>query len=86
MGAGEENSGMPADWEIPANLQPDPNDYPYDLDRTLSAVVAYALCGGQRSLSQLGYAPLPRVLVRGGLIQAANIPGHGPIPTPAHCH
>jgi S1-C subfamily serine protease len=30
---------MPADWEIPANLQPDPNDYPYDLERTLSAVV-----------------------------------------------
>jgi S1-C subfamily serine protease len=30
---------MPADWEIPANLQPDPNDYPYDLDRALSAVV-----------------------------------------------
>ena len=30
---------MPADWEIPAKLQPDPNDYPYDLDRALSAVV-----------------------------------------------
>jgi S1-C subfamily serine protease len=28
-----------ADWEIPANLQPDPEDYPYDLERTLSAVV-----------------------------------------------
>jgi S1-C subfamily serine protease len=37
--AGKESSGMPADWEIPANLQPDPNDYPYDLERTLSAVV-----------------------------------------------
>jgi S1-C subfamily serine protease len=37
--AGEENSGMPADWEIPANLQPDPNDYPYDLGRALNAVV-----------------------------------------------
>jgi len=30
---------MPADWEIPANLQPDPNDYPYDLGRALNAVV-----------------------------------------------
>jgi len=30
---------MPADWEIPANLQPNPNDYPYDLNRALSAVV-----------------------------------------------
>ncbi|HEY6434403.1 MAG TPA: S1C family serine protease [Acetobacteraceae bacterium] len=28
-----------ADWEIPANLQPDPEDYPYDLERTLKAVV-----------------------------------------------
>jgi S1-C subfamily serine protease len=37
--AGEEKRGMPADWEIPANLQPDPNDYPYDLERALSAVV-----------------------------------------------
>jgi len=54
--------------------------------RTLSAVVSYALCGGQRSLSQLGYAPLPRAMVRGGLIQDAHIPGHGPIPTPSHCH
>ncbi|HET6184437.1 MAG TPA: S1C family serine protease [Acetobacteraceae bacterium] len=28
-----------ADWEIPANLQPDPGDYAYDLERALSAVV-----------------------------------------------
>jgi S1-C subfamily serine protease len=27
------------DWEIPANLQPDPSDYAYDLERALSAVV-----------------------------------------------
>ncbi len=27
------------DWEIPANLQPDPDDYPFDLDRALRAVV-----------------------------------------------
>jgi S1-C subfamily serine protease len=27
------------DWEIPANLQPDPSDYTFDLDRTLTAVV-----------------------------------------------
>ena len=53
---------------------------------TLSAFVAFALCGGQRHLSQLGYAPLPAALVRGGLQQAAHIPGHGTIPSPAHCH
>ncbi|MGC8477702.1 MAG: S1C family serine protease [Acetobacteraceae bacterium] len=28
-----------ADWEIPANLQPDPSDYSYDLTRALDAVV-----------------------------------------------
>lgn len=27
------------DWEIPRNLQPRPNDYAFDLDRALSAVV-----------------------------------------------
>ncbi len=31
---------MPStDWEIPANLQPDPSDYAFDLDRALKAVV-----------------------------------------------
>ena len=28
------------DWEIPLNLQPDPGDYSFDLDRALSAVVS----------------------------------------------
>ena len=54
--------------------------------RTLSAFAVFALCAGQRSLNQLGYAPLPPALVRGGLLQAAHIPGHGTIPAPAHCH
>ncbi len=27
------------DWEIPPNLQPDPGDYAFDLDRTLKSVV-----------------------------------------------
>ncbi|HST75812.1 MAG TPA: S1C family serine protease [Acetobacteraceae bacterium] len=29
-----------SDWEIPTNLQPDPEDYPYDLERTLKGVVS----------------------------------------------
>ena len=29
-----------SDWEIPTNLQPDPGDYPYDLERTLKGVVS----------------------------------------------
>ncbi|HEY1411253.1 MAG TPA: S1C family serine protease, partial [Rhodopila sp.] len=28
------------DWEIPSNLQPDPNDYSFDLERALKAVVS----------------------------------------------
>ena len=28
------------DWEIPANLQPDPSDYSFDLEQALKAVVS----------------------------------------------
>ena len=28
------------DWEIPPNLQPDPHDYSFDLERALRAVVS----------------------------------------------
>jgi hypothetical protein len=28
------------DWEIPPNLQPDPGDYSFDLERALKAVVS----------------------------------------------
>src|SRR5262249_47976229 len=36
------NSGMPqpADWKVRSSVQPKPQDYTYDLDRALSAVVA----------------------------------------------
>ena len=30
---------MPKDWDIPAELQPDPGDYSFDLDRALSCVI-----------------------------------------------
>jgi hypothetical protein len=48
--------------------------------RSLSAFVSYLLCSGQRLTSDLGYAPLPAALVKGGLEQAAHIPGHVHIP------
>ena len=51
--------------------------------RTLSTFLLYALCGGQRQVSGLGYAPLPANLVKGGLLQVANIPGH--VAVPARC-
>ena len=63
-----------------------PTNFTAAKGHTLRAFVAYALCQGQRQLSQLGYAPLPPALVAGGLIQASHIPGRGAIPTPAHCH
>jgi ABC-type phosphate transport system substrate-binding protein len=63
-----------------------PTNFTKAKGHTLAAFTVFALCGGQRDLKQLGYAPLPRALVRGDLVQAAHIPGHGPIPSPARCH
>jgi ABC-type phosphate transport system substrate-binding protein len=53
--------------------------------RTLSAFLDFALCRGQRQLVALGYAPLPRNLVSGGLREVALIPGHVRVPTLAQC-
>jgi ABC-type phosphate transport system substrate-binding protein len=63
-----------------------PTNFTSAKGHSLRAFVSYVLCQGQRQLSGLGFAPLPPALVAGGLIQANRIPGHGPIPTPAHCH
>jgi len=70
---------------VPREGTPLPGNFTEAKGRTLSAFAVFALCGGQRFLNQLGYAPLPSGLVQGGLKQAAHIPGHGPIPTPAQC-
>ena len=51
--------------------------------RTLSTFLIYALCAGEQQIAQTGYAPLPKNLVRAGLLQVANIPGH--VPVPAQC-
>ena len=37
--ANDDDSRQTPDWEIPANLQPDPADYAFDLERTLKSVV-----------------------------------------------
>jgi len=63
-----------------------PTNFTKAKGRTLAAFAVFGLCRGQRHLGKLGYAALPPALVHGGLVQAAHIPGHGPIPTPAHCH
>ncbi|MFD7639398.1 substrate-binding domain-containing protein [Kitasatospora sp. NPDC059795] len=42
----------------------------------LSRYLAYVLCAGQREADDLGYSPIPRNLVRGGLLQTQHIPGN----------
>ena len=37
--ANDDESPQTPDWEIPTNLQPDPEDYGFDLERTLKSVV-----------------------------------------------
>ena len=37
--ANEDDSSQTPDWEIPSNLQPNPEDYGFDLERTLKSVV-----------------------------------------------
>jgi ABC-type phosphate transport system substrate-binding protein len=68
-------------WIAPRTGGPLPPAFTKARGRTLSAVVVYALCGGQRHLAGLGYAPLPGNLVAGGLLEAGKIPGHGSVPT-----
>jgi ABC-type phosphate transport system substrate-binding protein len=66
--------------------KPPPPNFTNAKGRTLSAFTVFALCHGQSQLPALGYAPIPPNLIKDGLQQAAHIPGHGPIPTPAQCH
>lgn len=42
---------------------------------TLSTWANYFLCAGQQSAESLGYSPLPRPLIQGGIIQVNRIPG-----------
>jgi ABC-type phosphate transport system substrate-binding protein len=46
---------------------------------SLSQFINFFLCGGQKQAADLGYSPLPLNLVKGGLEQNAEIPGHGAI-------
>ncbi|MBV9538446.1 MAG: serine protease [Acidisphaera sp.] len=62
---------MDQDWEIPTNLQPDPDDYPFDLERTLRSVVqlranvpADAFTAGTLGTERMGNG----VVIRDGLV------------------
>lgn len=46
-----------------------------DKGKTLSTWANYFLCQGQQEAEPLGYSPLPRNLVRGGIVQVNRIPG-----------
>ncbi|MER5863044.1 substrate-binding domain-containing protein [Kitasatospora sp. NPDC002040] len=42
----------------------------------LSRFIGYVLCAGQGQADSLGYSPIPRGLVRGGMLQVGHIPGN----------
>jgi phosphate transport system substrate-binding protein len=60
-----------------------PTNFTKAKGRTLSTFLIYALCAGEKQIAQTGYAPLPENLVKVGLLQVANIPGH--VQVPAQC-
>jgi ABC-type phosphate transport system substrate-binding protein len=70
---------------VPRTGHPLPPIFNTPAGRSLSAFIIYALCTGQAQVSELGYAPLPANLIRGGLNQVALIPGHVAIPPPSMC-
>jgi ABC-type phosphate transport system substrate-binding protein len=53
-----------------------PSNFSTAKGATLSTWLNFDLCDGQRQVIQLGYSPLPRNLVVGGLTQIDHIPGH----------
>ncbi len=47
-----------------------------DKGSALSRFISYVLCEGQGEADGLGYSPIPRGLVKGGLLQVQHIPGN----------
>jgi ABC-type phosphate transport system substrate-binding protein len=66
---------------VPRSGTTEPTNFSNPKGATLSTWVNFLLCGGQKQMPQLGYSPLPKNLVEGGLVQDAKIPGHVSIPT-----
>ncbi|GHF30458.1 hypothetical protein GCM10018790_05030 [Kitasatospora xanthocidica] len=56
--------------------QPPPPRFNNDKGSALSRFLSYVLCEGQGKADDLGYSPIPRGLVRGGLLQTKSIPGN----------
>ncbi|MEV7924838.1 MULTISPECIES: substrate-binding domain-containing protein [unclassified Kitasatospora] len=55
---------------------PPPPRFNNDKGSALSRFLAYVLCEGQGEADGLGYSPIPRGLVKGGLLQTRSIPGN----------
>ncbi|MFJ6621243.1 substrate-binding domain-containing protein [Kitasatospora sp. NPDC091335] len=56
--------------------QPVPPRFNNDKGSALSRFLSYVLCEGQGEADGLGYSPIPRGLVKGGLLQTKSIPGN----------
>jgi len=69
---------------VPREGTQPPTNFTNPKGATLSTWINFMLCGGQHQMAQLGYSPLPKNLVQGGLIQNANIPGHVAVPPINH--
>ena len=54
---------------------PKPPRFTNDHGSALSRYISYILCAGQSEADRLGYSPIPRNLVRGGLLQDQHVPG-----------
>jgi ABC-type phosphate transport system substrate-binding protein len=61
---------------VPRSGTPQPTNFSTAKGRTLSTFVNFMLCAGQGQMRQLGYSPLPKNLVQGGLVQNGEIPGN----------
>jgi len=69
---------------VPREGTQPPTNFTNPKGATLSTWINFMLCGGQHQMAQLGYSPLPKNLVQGGLIQNAKIPGHVAVPPINH--
>ncbi|MGK4583979.1 phosphate ABC transporter substrate-binding protein PstS [Kitasatospora sp. HPMI-4] len=56
--------------------QPVPPRFNNDKGSALSRFISYVLCEGQGEADSLGYSPIPRGLVHGGMLQVRHIPGN----------
>ena len=55
---------------------PVPPRFTNEKGSALSRFISYVLCEGQGEADGLGYSPIPRGLVKGGLLQTQHIPGN----------